>query len=387
MTALQHVLDPIISTWVELLATSIEGGAARWKGRGVLAWAVKVAPLIVKEARNLWRAELRAPFLIAYCNFYYGTGAHKTRYLDGLPASMMAAPPPNPTVVQMLAARVMELKDIRQARINRVRQLDKEGPYGLEERVVTPVPDLPAVVYEMVNHVVLTHESFVAHASYWRHFCTCQRVECTRPALMQPPDPEAIDASSDAEYWTCCRDGRSKAPHAHLPSDMSFCSYGCYAAANSEFQRVVSFAIKTPPCLTRRGSKPTPSRLYRAALSRNSAMERELRQSVARKTVHYPSTMADHERLTRERITMLSVDAGFLYAAECLAQAPKRLQPLRELPYAEDWRENAVCHLTAVERVRDLYLKFGGGRMTKTGDERWLGHVKSLVFEIFDVYR
>ena len=388
MTTLQHVLDPVVSTWVELLATSIEGGAACWRGRGILAWAVKVAPLIAKEARNLWRAELRAPYLIAYCNFYYGKGAHKTRYLDALPASMMAAPPPEP-VVHMLAAKVMELQDIRQARINRVRQLDREGPYGLEERVLTPVPDLPAVVKEMINHVEITHQSFVAHASYPRHFCTCQRVGCTRPALIRAPDPvdDDADRSSDAEYWTCCRDGRSRAPNACLPSDMSFCSHGCFAAANSEFQRVVSFTIKTPPCLTRRGSQPTPSRLYRAALSRNSAMERDLRQHEARKTVHYPSTMADHERLTRERITMLSVDAGFLYAAECLAQAPRRLQPLRELPHAEDWRENAVCHLSAVERVRDLYLRFGGGRMTKTGNERWLGHVKSCVLQIFDVYR
>lgn len=388
MVTLQHVIDPVISTWVELLSCSIDGGEACALGRGLLAWAVKVAPLINKDVRDHWRVELRAPYLLAYCNFFYGRGTHKTRYLDALPVPMLAAPPPEP-IVQLLASRALELQDIRQARVNCVRRLDKEGPgdasHENPERASYPVPDLPAVVRAMVDHVEAVHLSFAAHASYLRHFCTCQRIGCTRPALIRPPDPETIDMSSNAEYWTCCRDGKSKAPNACLPSDMSFCSHGCFAAANSEFQRVVSFEIETPACLARNGSGPTPSRLFRAALSRNSAMERSLMRSQAKKTVHYPSTMADHERLKRERIMMLSVDAGLLYAAECLYDFPPRLLPMRQLPRTEDWRSDAACYTDAVANVRTLYLKYGGGRMTKTGNERWLGYVKDAARQIFDV--
>ena len=54
--------------------------------------------------------------------------------------------------------------------------------------------------------------------------------------------------SSDMEYWACCRDGRNLPPEANLPSDMSFCSHGCFVASNREFQSMVTFEIVTPPC-------------------------------------------------------------------------------------------------------------------------------------------
>lgn len=380
---LRDVLDPVIATWVDVLACSIAARCER--GRGLLAYTVRITPLICKDARDLWRAEDRAPYLVAFCNYLFGAG-HKLRYLDRLPTAMFQALPniEGMAGVHMLAQRVHTIEAIHALRTEAAQKMDAEtdeqlSEYAGYETEEYPVANLPPSVRCFVAFVEMAHLHYLAHASYPRSFCTCQRVGCTRPALMQPPDPETIDESSDAEYWTCCRDGRSKAPHAHLPSDMSFCSYGCFAATNSEFKRVVSFAIETPACLTRRGCGPTPSRLYRAALSRNSAMERKLLRSEAKTTMHYPATMADHERLTRERITMLSVDAGLLYAAECICDLPRT----RELPQAENWRDNAVCYKNVVTNVRDLYLKYGGGRMTKTGNERWLSKVKDVALKIF----
>lgn len=85
-------LDPLVATWVELLAQSIK--RRHQDGyQGVLAYVVKVAPLLCKEARDLWRAETRAPYLLTFCNYLYGSG-YRTRYLDALPLQLMAAPPP-----------------------------------------------------------------------------------------------------------------------------------------------------------------------------------------------------------------------------------------------------------------------------------------------------
>ena len=60
------------------------------------------------------------------------------------------------------------------------------------------------------------------------------------------------EAPSASEYWKCCRDGRAPPPRSSLPSDMSFCSHGCYKAANAEFKRLVRFDIETPLCTSRR---------------------------------------------------------------------------------------------------------------------------------------
>ncbi len=379
-------LDPLVATWVELLAQSIK--RRREDGfQGVLAYVVKQTPLFCKEARDLWREETRAPYLLTFCNYLYG-GGHRARYLDALPLQLLVAPPPVLTDERPRPAP--ELFEMHEERKKLAEQLATavwdDASDESDRQCLYPAPGLPTVVRCLVGHIEERHFQYKRHASYRRVFCTCQRVGCERPALLQVPETKP-EESSDAEYWSCCRDGRSPAPDARLPSDMCFCSHGCFAAANSEFQRVVSFKIETPACLTRGGGAITPSRLYHAALSRNRTMERSLLSSNAKRTVHYPSTMADHERLQRDRITMLSVDAGLLYAAECLPPAPKRLKPSRPLPRTEGWRKKASCFLGAVEKVRTLYLKYGGGEMTKTGDERWLGHVKSATLKIFDVSR
>jgi|TARA_B110000977_G_C11034649_1_gene476578 hypothetical protein len=375
---LGSALDPIIATWVELLAQSIEHQLV--DGRGMLAWAVKVAPLINREARELWRAEERAPYLLAFCNFLFESG-HRTRYLDALPLRTLAAPPP--TQMNELPLRAPALFEMHKERAKLVWKLETSLVRdAADQSSLHPVAGLPLGARCLVGLVEDQHQRYEMHTSYARVFCTCQRVGCTRPALLQPPEVPA-DESSDAEYWACCRDGRSPAPDACLPSDMSFCSHGCFAAANGEFKRVVSFEIATPACQTRRGGSPTPGRLFRAALGRNGAIERRLLRSTAKTTVHYPSTMADHERLLRDRITMLSVDAGLLYAAMTVVELPARLRPRRQLPCSEDWRTQAACYLGAVGRVRALYLKHGGGRITKTGNEQWLRKVKDAALRIF----
>ena len=382
---LNSVLDPLVSTWVSMLSESIN--IQSLEGRGMLAYAVKVVVLVNREARDLWRAEARAPYLLAYCNCVFGSG-HRARYLDGLPLNTLSQPPLVSSLYQIAARKTSEVFDIHKARANRALRIEKDGVIGERNSLnavkypAYPVPDLPVAVRSLIEHVESQHRAFELHASYTRSFRDCQRVGCTRPALLQAPDTE-LEASSDAEYWSCCRDGRTPAPDACLPSDMAFCSHGCFSAANSEFESVVSFEIITPECQTRRGANPTPSRLFRAALSRNSGIERTLLRSPARLTIHYPSKLADRERLLRDRITMLSVDAGVLYAAMVVAELPPRLKPRRQLPCSDNWRARAACYLGAVCRVRALYLQHGGGMITKTGNEQWLRKVKDVALRVF----
>ena len=60
--------------------------------------------------------------------------------------------------------------------------------------------------------IVREHRAFMRHYSYHMHFGTCQRVGCTRPALLTPPGHEAGGVDDDdyvggggaAEYWKCC---------------------------------------------------------------------------------------------------------------------------------------------------------------------------------------
>ena len=381
---LQSALEPLVATWVDLLYQSIKSKELR--GRGVLAYAVKATPLLCKEARDYWRAERRAPYLLAYCNYSVFNCGHRARYLDALPLFVLSAPPP--VVIEEGALPSPTVHDVHEDRAKQVRQLEATltdtSSDESDLQCTYPVPGLPLAVRCLIGRVEEMHHRYKRHAWYARFFCTCQRVGCTRPALLQPPAIQPDSKSSDAEYWTCCRDGRAPAPDAHLPNDMSFCSHGCFAAANSEFQRIVSFEIVTPPCQAPSGERPTPELLFRAALQRNSRLEQTLCQVRKQKTVHYPSKKADHARLLRDRITMLSVDAGLLYAMSNVYHL-SRASPSRpaHLPRKENWRKSAACYLGAIVRVRELYLKYGRGRITKTVNDRWLRKVKDLSLHIF----
>tara|TARA_X000001036_G_scaffold423635_1_gene447787 strand:+ start:289 stop:1470 length:1182 start_codon:yes stop_codon:yes gene_type:complete len=392
---LELVLEPLIGAWVDLLAQSVR--VKQIRGRGILCRAVKVSPLINKEARDLWRAESRAPYLLAFCRYLFAAEmpnldmVRSLRYLDGLPLDTLDVVPENNPATQMLAQRANTIETIHKKRVEMATKLHKASEEVLAEfagyeTVEYPVPNLPTEVRCFIAHVELTHAHYAVHPSYPRFFRTCQRKGCNRPTLMQPPDAP-VGQSSDMEYWACCRDGKSPPPEANLPSDMSFCSHGCFVASNREFQSMVSFKIETPPCRLRGKETPSPAKLFRAALSRNSALERSLRTKEVLQTHHYPSSLADRERVMRDRIAMLSVDAGLLFAAMRIMDMPRTLRPRRALPRTEDWRKDAACYLTAVERVRILYLMYGGGRITKTGNERWLNEVKGAALRIFGCER
>lgn len=392
---LEVALHPLVATWVQLLAHSIQ--TKQLKGRGMLCRAVKLSPLINKEARDLWRGEPRAPYLLAFCRYLFAPELPKLapsfRYLDGLPLdTLLVVPNPNPSqATPMLAQRADTIETIHKERVALAKRIDSANHSELAEMngfeaADHPIPNLPPEVRCFMAHVASTHAHYAAHPSYQRFFCVCQRKGCARPTLMQPPDAP-VGQSSDAEYWACCRDGKNPPPEANLPSDMSFCTYGCFMASNREFQSMVSFAIETPPCRLRGKEVPTPAKLFRAALSRNSALERSLRTKEVLHTHHYPSSKADRERVMRDRITMLSVDAGLLFAAMRMVDMPRALRPRRSLPHTENWRKDAVCYTTAVERVRDLYLVHGGERITKTGNERWLNVVKGEALRIFGCER
>ena len=381
--SLGDALVPLVPTAVQMLATSIR--LRQESGRGILAYMLRVLPLLNKEARDLWRKEYDAQMLLTLCDYLFGTTPprQRMRYLDGVLPNE-GNDPHNWTEalnaeLMPSAQRVIELKGIHEIRTQRAKALCKEPPDSSDDEVDTPVRFMLSIIQE--------HLAFKQHASYARHFGKCQRVGCSRPALLIAPDPELDgddDVPSAAEYWKCCRDGRAPPPSSSLPSDMSFCCHGCYRATNTEFKRLVKFDIVTPPCQTRRGATPTPSKLYRAAIKRNMDMARSMRHRAQVETKHYPSTMANRETLLREQTTMLSVDLGVLYAASIVHEMPDRLRPKRPLPNCEDWRNYAPCYLNAICRVRAIYLKYGKGQLSRGATtELWLRRLHDRVLTIF----
>ena len=376
MIMLVDVLEPLVPTVVHLLSESFRQNQS--DGRGILAYLVRVLPLLNREARDLWRKENDAPLLLTLCDYLFSTG-HRGRYLDGvLPSTNEDEHWTLPFDAHTVRVRsVLSVESIHTMRAQNAKRLCEEprAPPNTEE---TASSGFMLTIAQM-------HHSFKLHPSYARHFGTCQRVGCTRPALLTPPETEseADDEPSEAEYWKCCRDGRAPPPTSSLPSDMSFCCQGCYKATNSEFKRLVKFNIDTPACDTRRNAAPTPSRLYRAAVKRNLAIARGLRAQGQVETKHYPRTMANRDTMLREQTTMLSVDLGVLYAASIVHELPERLRPNRTLPRTDDWRKQATCYLSAICRVRVIYMKYGRGELARGGTELWLKRLRDHALEIF----
>lgn len=396
MTRLVCVLESLVPTAVQLLLESVCRHES--DGRGILVYLVRVLPLLNREARDLWRKEWTACHLLTFCDFLFGTG-HRGRYLDGvLPEfendKYRWTKPLEPLLVPN-AQRVLALESVHKNRTDFANLLesraDAQGS-GWAHDSADLERDEDGVSLEtartslrFMRFIVQTHEMFRQHPSYTRHFGTCQRVGCVRPALLTPPDTEPDDDEdpSAAEYWKCCRDGRAPPPTSSLPTDMSFCCYGCYKATNAEFKRVVKFDIVTPVCDTRHGAPPTPSRLYRAAVKRNVSLARSLRMQEQVKTKHYPSTMANRDQMQREQTTMLSVDLGVLYVASIVNELPTRLRPNRSLPRKEDWRNQASPYLGAVCKVRAIYMKYGRGELARGGEELWLKRLRDEALHIF----
>jgi len=376
-TLLTDALEPLVPTVVQLLQDAVNLNQV--EGRGMLAYLVRVLPLLNREARDLWRKEYDAVVLLTLCDYLFKSG-HRLRYLDGVLPSDGNDPTawyePLETVLMPQPQRVIALESIFKNRTTLADSLVREA--ATDERGFSA-----ALRFEL--SIVQEHQAFRQHPTYAQYFGTCQRVGCSRPALLIPPDvePEPDDAPSEAEYWKCCRDGRAPPPTSSLPSDMSFCCHGCYKAANTEFKRLVKFDIATPLCQTRRGRGPTPARLYQAAVKRNLSVARELRAKPQVQTKHYPTSMANRETMLREQTTMLSVDLGLLFAAQHVHEMPARLRPNRPLPRTEDWRKHATCYLNAVENVRRVYMKHGRGELARGGTELWLRRLRDQLLKIF----
>ena len=380
--SLSDALEPIVPTAVHLLSDSLL--ADEEEGRGRLAYFVRALPLLCREARDLWRKErATVQWLLTYCDYLYPhPRSHRRRYLDGvLPADQQDAwlwhHPWSDAFKPERGRPAITLADTFKNRQALAEKHDATRATG-EPRDLHPAQRF---LYALSK----AHLEFALHPSFGRHFTECQRVGCKRPALVVPPPPEPDEeAPSAAEYWKCCRDGRKPPPRASLPSDMSFCSHGCYKVTNAEFKRLVRFDIETPLCASRHGpTTPSPAHLYRAALKRNQAIARRVRSQEQVKTKHYPSTMANREQLIREQTTMLSVDMGLLFAASIVDQLPASLRPDRPLPCTENWRDHARGYLGAVERVRELYKAYGKGLLARDGTELWIRRLHSQVLEIF----
>jgi len=379
--SLVDALEPLVPTAVHMLSESIR--LRKEEGRGILAYLVRVLPLLNREAYELWRDEHEVQMLLTICSWLFPPlkSNYRARYLDGvLPSEANDAhnwtEPLDPAIMPA-PRRVIELADIRAGRRMRAKALCNTPPNLDGDGVDATAQFMLSIVQE--------HLAFKQHASYRHSFTQCQRVGCSRPAWITPPEPtyEDDDAPSEAEYWKCCRDGRAPPPESSLPSDMSFCCHGCFKAASAEFKRFVKFDIVTPPSQTRNGGATTPSRLYRTAIKRNADAARTMRTHEEVETKHYPSTMANRERMLTERKMMLSVDLGLLYAASIVHELPLRLRPARPLPCREDWREHAGSYLNAICRVRDIYRQHSGPVITRTGNELWLRRLRDSALDIF----
>jgi hypothetical protein len=377
-----EALEPLVPTVVHLLGDSAR--LNEWEGRHTLIHLVRVLPLLNREARDLWRKEFDVVALLTLCNYLFPplNTNHRSRYLDGvLPDSANdphnwtepLEPELNPAPQHMLA-----LESIIANRTANAKRMVAEGDAE---------PQRIAATLRFELSIVQEHAAFRQHPTYGRYFGTCQRVGCSRPALLAPPEAaaelEADEVPSEAEYWKCCRDGRAPPPQGDMPSDMCFCSHGCYKATNAEFKRIVKFDIATPLCATRRGAGPTPERLFRAAVKRNIGIARQLKAMPQVQTSHYPSSMANREQRLREQTTMLSVDLGVLYAAHLVHELPERCRPNRPLPRTEDWRKHGACYLNAVTRVRAVYMKYGRGELARGGTELWLKRLRDRLLTIF----
>lgn len=377
MIAFTDALEPLVPTVVHLLSESLRLNIEC--DRGMLAYLLRVLPLLNKESRDQWHKEDNAKHLLTLCAHLFDSG-HRTRYLDGVLPGTYPEDWNNPlpgTLAPTEPARIIALTSVFKNRADFAKEI-------VEKMAANGSQQSPAAGF--ILSILQNHCAWKLHPTYQRYFGTCQRVGCSRPALLTPPcnkEHEPDEAPSESEYWKCCRDGRAPPPTSSLPSDMSFCCHGCYKATNTEFKRFVRFNIVTPCCETRRGAPPTPSRLFRAAVRRNIGIARSLRAQEQVKTRHYPSTMANRDMMLREQTIMLSVDLGVLYAASLVNELPPRTRPNRALPRSEDWRKHGTSYFNAICRVREIYMKYGRGELARDGSEFWLKRLRDHVLRIF----
>lgn len=375
-------------TLVALLEASLAPGADE-RGRGALARAVRLLPLMCSEAGNLARVNPRAPLLLTACDYIYGTGA-RARYCDGLPACVS---PAHGALNRASNTHPRDLDDVFDLR----NQWASEQ--ALDAEHATSCSDLPAGlpndVLVLVGEMRMLHVDMSNHPRYDHFFTTCQRKGCTRPALIAPPKPKpqiALKTRSSHDYWELCATGSATLNARRKPRNMSFCCEGCFRAVDHEFRTKVDALAGVeateflPRCSRRDGAAPgavtigpcKTVKLYEAALLRNATLNRRIRKGLATppKTRHYPLTEADARVMQHQAIDAVNVDLGVLFAAAIMANHPKNLRPA-SLPCATDWRKRINAYRNAVTRVRGIYKQFADSNSVCKGNTRWLGKVRS----------
>ena len=389
--SLDEALEPLVPTVAQALLDSFKNGQTR--GRGALAYFVRVLPLLNRHACDLWRKERHVPYLLTLCDYLYKSG-HRNRYLDGVLFRPGIAREGTAQLYDDFQEKPKTLHNLETIHILRRKLAHalSENPDFFAAKLDDSTLHVPSQFYLCIWQM---HNAFRAHPRYDEVFTECQRAGCTRPALHKREphgeDEDEDDESSEAEYWKCCRDGDSPPPTSTLPSSMAFCCHGCFKAASAEFRQMVKFDIATPSTPARKaksrhahkrrdGGTSTPAQLYRAAVQRNLAMDKQLRNQPQVKMQHYPSSMASHEQLLRERITMLSVDLGLLYAASIVTH----MNPKHPLPNRDNWRDYPKFYIDAVCKVRHIYLAYGKGELARGNEsELWMRRLRDRLLEIF----
>lgn len=387
-------------TLVALLEASLLEGADEL-GRGALARAVRVLPLVCVEAGTLARANPRAPLLLAVCDYLYFTGP-RARYCDGLPLAVSPAHGPqfdsNDFIIEG-AQHPHELETYFEQR-------DGWSDVLLLGQELLPwIPDLPTDLPERVLAFVARmrkeHTHMRLHPQFDRFFTTCQRKGCTRPALIVAPKPKpqiALKTRSSYDYWQLCATGSATLNARRNPRNMSFCCEGCFRVVDQEFCTKVDVladveSVEFLPRSSRRdGAAPgavtigpcSVNRLYEAALLRNTKLDRRIRQGLTAPptTQHYPLTKADAETMQQQAIDAVNIDLGVLYAAAIVAKNAPRWRPA-SLPCATDWRKRTNAYRNAVTRVRAIYKKYVDSKSVCRGETRWMRKVRKASEGLF----
>ena len=389
--SLDEALEPLVPTAVQVLLDSFKNG--KTDGRGALAYLVRILPLLNRHACDLWRKEDQVPYLLALCDYLYTTG-HRSRYLDGFPFQpTLPCEDQRGIMYPDLEKKPKTLPNLETVHVHRKKLAEKlsENPALFRDVLHGSTIHVPFQFHVCIWQM---HFAFREHPRYDEVFTECQRVGCTRPALLKHgeycEEEDEDNESSEAEYWKCCRDGDSPPPMSSLPSSMAFCCHGCFKATSTEFKQMVKFDIATPSTPARQaksrhahkrrdGGTSTPAQLYRAAVQRNLSIDKQLRNQPHVNTQHYPSSMANREKLIRDRITMLSVDLGLLYAASIVVNMHRG-----PLPNRDNWRDYPKFYIDAVCKVRHIYLAYGQGRLAR-GDESEL-FMRRLHDQLLDIF-
>ena len=409
--------DPLVAVIVDVLRVQIDeqqqqhaperaGGTARAR-ETLFTWRMlQVAPLLCREARDQWRAQPLAPWLLMYnLNVLGILHSNRSRYYDAIPSSIdfgssSGAPPGAPHGIKIAAdSRKWVSTDwLIEARRQYARAVDRgdtnpnERLYGHPNQwlATDAVPnDLPLPVRRLVGFMRFLHSrsrhALLLHAPETEAALllqqqpvlgggvldeVCARKGCARTASSVPRA-----AQQSLEYWELCRTGAAGAQSSSpFCSDYNFCSITCEQQTVAEHGRLVHCCYAGAPAPLdaieflrpgrRTGARthgerqqaaaaapvvPT-ARLLQAARERNELVRRRMhRAELPSGTKHLPMSIEGVVAMRRSLVLALNVDTALLYAASILSELPKTQRPKKAMPTQAEWRR---C-----ENTRTLYLK------------------------------